>query len=189
MSKTEAKVGVDLGLTAQEKKELLEIVKKTVEEVSNGKRPSEINAPMNKLLEKRGAFVTLHKRGMLRGCIGALQASKPLYLTVQEMAEAACSRDPRFRPVTPEELKFLDYEISVLTPFEPVEDIKDIKVGLHGLLVRKGARSGLLLPQVASERNWDVETFLKETCRKAGLHPEAWRERDTQIFMFSADVF
>lgn len=189
MSKTEAKVGVDLGLTAQEKKELLEIVKKTVEEVSNGKRTSEINVPTNKLLEKRGAFVTLHKRGMLRGCIGSLQASKPLYLTVQEMAEAACSRDPRFRPVTPEELKYLDYEISVLTPFEPVEDIKDIKVGLHGLLVRKGARSGLLLPQVASERNWDVETFLKETCRKAGLHPEAWRERDTQIFMFSADVF
>ncbi len=189
MNTDEKRVGVDLGLTAEEKKELLEIVKKTVGEVSHGKKPSKIDSTLQGLKEKRGAFVTLYKRGMLRGCIGALQASRPLYLTVQEMAQAACSQDPRFRPVNPDELKFLDFEVSVLTPFELVKDVSDIKVGLHGLLIRKGSRSGLLLPQVASERNWDVETFLRETCRKAGLPPEAWKEPDAEIYSFSADVF
>ncbi len=189
METIEKNVGVNLGLSPDEKQELLDIVKKTIDEVSHGKTPSRITSSAQKLMENRGAFVTLHKRGMLRGCIGALQASKPLFLTVQEMAEAACSRDPRFRPVTADELKFIDYEISVLTPFERLTDIASIKVGLHGLLIRKGARSGLLLPQVASERNWDVETFLRETCRKAGLHPEAWKDGDTEIYAFSADVF
>lgn len=183
------KVGTDLGLTAEDKKELLDIVKKTVEEVCEGKKLSRIASKSERLSEKRGAFVTLHKRGMLRGCIGALQASQPLCFTVQEMAAAACSRDPRFRPVAPDELKYIDYEISVLTPFELVKDIADIKVGLHGLLIRKGSRSGLLLPQVASERNWDVDTFLRETCRKAGLQPDAWKDSDTEIYIFSADVF
>ena len=185
----EKKVGVDLGLTSEDKKQLLEIVKQTVDEVSHGKRLSKLTPTTEKLSELRGAFVTIYKRGMLRGCIGSLQASKPLYLTIQEMANSACSQDPRFRPVASDELKYLDYEVSVLTPFELVKDVTDIKVGLHGLLIRKGVRSGLLLPQVASERDWDVETFLRETCRKAGLHAEAWKDSDTEIYMFSADVF
>ncbi len=185
----EKKVGVDLGLTSEEKARLLEVVKQTVEEVSQGKNVSKIDPFTERLSEPRGAFVTIYKKGMLRGCIGSLQASRPLYLTIQEMAQSACSHDPRFRPVATDELKYLDYEVSVLTPFERVENVEDIKIGLHGLLIRKGARSGLLLPQVASERDWDVETFLSETCRKAGLHPDAWKENDTEIYAFSADVF
>ncbi len=185
----EKKVGVDLGLSIEEKKILLDIVKKTVEEVSSGKKPSKIFPETERLSENRGAFVTLYKRGMLRGCIGSLQASRPLYATVQEMAQAACSQDPRFRPVSPDELSYLEYEVSVLTPFQRVQDIDDIKVGLHGLLIRKQSRSGLLLPQVASERGWDTQTFLNETCRKAGLPPDAWKDGDTEIYFFSADVF
>ena len=185
----EKKVGVDLGLTSEEKARLLEIVKQTVEEVSQGKKVSKVDPFTERLLEPRGAFVTIYKKGMLRGCIGSLQASKPLYLTIQEMAQSACSHDPRFRPVAADELEYLDYEVSVLTPFERVGNVEDIKIGLHGLLVRKGSRSGLLLPQVASERDWDVETFLGETCRKAWLPPQAWKENDTEIYAFSADVF
>lgn len=185
----EKKVGINLGLTAEEKTRLHDIVKVTVEEVSHGKKLSKIDPSTDRLSEPRGAFVTIYKRGMLRGCIGSLQASKPLYLTVQEMAQSACSHDPRFRPVAADELKYLDYEISVLTPFERVENVEDIIIGLHGLLIRKGSRSGLLLPQVASERDWDVQTFLRETCRKAGLHPDAWQDSDTEIYAFSADVF
>jgi uncharacterized protein (TIGR00296 family) len=91
--------------------------------------------------------------------------------------------------VTPDELPYLDLEISVLTPLEEIESPDEIKVGVHGLLISKGNRSGLLLPQVASERNWDTITFLEETCRKAGLPKDAWKEEGTRIYVFSADVF
>ena len=133
--------------------------------------------------------MSIHKKGMLRGCIGTLEASSPLWKCVEDMAQAAAFRDPRFRPVTEEELPYMDVEISVLTPFCEVEDPAAIQVGLHGLLIRKGYMSGLLLPQVASERNWDCITFLQETCRKAGLPADAWKDEDTKIYVFSADVF
>jgi AmmeMemoRadiSam system protein A len=105
------------------------------------------------------------------------------------MAQAAAFRDPRFRPVEEEELPLLDLEISVLTPFEEIDDPEQIQVGLHGILIRKGYISGLLLPQVATERNWDRMTFLEEACRKAGLPRNAWKDPDTKIYVFSADVF
>jgi AmmeMemoRadiSam system protein A len=105
------------------------------------------------------------------------------------MAQAAAFRDPRFTPVTPDELDYLEIELSVLTPFRQVQDPEHIVVGRDGLLVTRGSHSGLLLPQVASERDWDRLTFLQETCRKAGLSPDAWQDEQTTIYAFSADVF
>jgi AmmeMemoRadiSam system protein A len=105
------------------------------------------------------------------------------------MAVAAAFRDPRFPPVRKDQLKDLSLEISVLTPLRKTADVDDIEVGTHGLYIRRGGRAGLLLPQVATEYGWDRGTFLRETCRKAGLAPEAWRDPETEIFLFSADVF
>jgi len=142
-----------------------------------------------KLNEKWGAFVSIYKQGMLRGCIGTMESPNPLCSTIEDMAQAAAFRDPRFRPIGPEELPYLELEISVLTPLREVKDSSEIQVGRDGILIRQGSCSGVLLPQVASERNWDRITFLEETCRKAGLPKNAWKEPNTKIYIFSADVF
>ncbi len=112
-----------------------------------------------------------------------------MFKTVAKMAEAAAFRDPRFQPLRADELPWLELEISILTPLEQIEDVERIRVGLHGLMIVKGSRSGLLLPQVAAERDWDVKTFLEETCRKAGLPRDAWKDKESAIYVFSADVF
>jgi len=189
MSSRKKNVGVDMGLTDEDKNELLRLVEKVVECRCKGLKTERYEPRSEKLKEKCGAFVTIHKKGMLRGCIGWLNASKPLCETIEEMAEAAAFKDPRFRPICTDELEFLDYEISVLTPFQRVKDIDEIQVGVDGILVKHGACSGLLLPQVATERNWDRVTFLGETCRKAGLPRDAWKDPGTEIYKFSADVF
>lgn len=142
-----------------------------------------------KLKEKRGAFVTLKRKNQLRGCIGYLQAFKPLSRTIMEMAQAAAFQDPRFPPLAKNELADLDIEISVLTPFRLIKDIEEIEVGKHGLLIERGGYSGLLLPQVATEYRWDRQTFLEHTCLKAGLPKEAWKDTDTKIQVFSAEIF
>lgn len=141
------------------------------------------------LLEELGAFVTLREKGQLRGCIGLITAKKPLYLGVRDAAAFAAVQDPRFSPVTQEELPRLDYEISVLTPFRRVLDVKEIRVGRDGLLMIRGGNEGVLLPQVATEQGWDRKTFLEEACRKAGLPRQAWQDEATDIFAFSAIVF
>jgi AmmeMemoRadiSam system protein A len=182
-------VGTDLGLLDEEKRELHRIARTVIESRAAGKPAPQIVPAFPKLAEKFGAFVSIHKRGMLRGCIGCLTAEDALHKTVEEMAEAAAFRDPRFTPVQTEELPHLDLEISVLTPFVEIEDTEDIQVGVHGIMIRKGNYSGLLLPQVAAERNWDTITFLEETCRKAGLSKNAWQDKETKIYVFSADVF
>jgi AmmeMemoRadiSam system protein A len=189
MSPKKKECGVDLGLSDEEKAELIRIARGAIECVCYGKKVPSATPTTEKLKEPWGAFVTIYQKGMLRGCIGCLQTSDPLCQTVSEMAQAAASRDPRFRPVTEDELQHLNLEVSVLTPFEEIKDAEEIKVGIHGILIRKGYLSGILLPQVAAERNWDRMTFLRETCRKAGLPADAWKDKDTQIFIFSADVF
>jgi AmmeMemoRadiSam system protein A len=141
------------------------------------------------LKENRGAFVTLNKHGQLRGCIGTIQPSRPLYQVVEEMAAAAAFEDSRFDPLTVQELKDLELEISVLTPLQRVKNIQEIEIGKHGLYIKKGFYSGLLLPQVATDYNWSRQTFLEETCRKAGMDRNAWKEKGTEIYMFSADIF
>ncbi len=179
------------GLSQQEKKQLLKVARKGVESVAEGSMGNvDMEEPVSeKLSEPRGAFVSIYKKGMLRGCIGAIISNKELIRTVGEMAVAAASQDPRFRPVQAEELPYIDIEISALTPFKEVHDPGEIVVGTHGIMIEKGPSSGLLLPQVATGRNWDNITFLRETCRKAGLAPDSWKDEDARIYIFSAEVF
>jgi uncharacterized protein len=141
------------------------------------------------LCELRGVFVTLHRQGRLRGCIGYLEPVKPLIAAVQEMAAAAAFHDPRFPPLREEELADLDIEISVLSPMRPIANPEEIEVGKHGLYLERAQARGLLLPQVATECKWDRITFLEQTCCKAGLPPSAWKEADAHIYVFSAEIF
>ncbi len=139
------------------------------------------------LREARGAFVTLHENGALRGCIGTIAAVAPLNVIVREMARAASVEDTRFPPVTTAELDALQLEISVLTPMVAISP-EDVVVGRHGLMVSYQGRQGLLLPQVATECGWDRETFLAQTCRKAGLAPDSWKQ-GAKLEAFTAEVF
>jgi AmmeMemoRadiSam system protein A len=141
------------------------------------------------LLERKGAFVSLHRGEELRGCIGQLYADRELYKIVQHCVIAAALEDRRFVPVTQEELEDLNIEISVLTPFHRVRDIEEIEVGRHGLYIVQGRFRGLLLPQVATQYRWDRMTFLEQTCRKSGLPESAWRDPHTVIHTFEAEVF
>jgi len=138
--------------------------------------------------EPRGAFVTWTNGGALRGCIGTLEPAEPLWVTVQRVAISAATRDPRFGPIEARELKALEIDISALTPLKTVADASEIRIGTHGLVIRKGARSGVLLPQVASSRGRDVEEFLRNACLKAGLDEDDWKI-GAEIQAFSADVF
>jgi len=140
-----------------------------------------LDAPM-------GAFVTVHSHGELRGCLGRLETDRPIAENVVHLAAVVSDSDPRFAPLRPAELADVDIEISALTPEEEVHDISEIEVGRHGLIVEQGYHRGLLLPQVATEYNWDRETFLEHTCLKAGLPRDAWRN-GARIFRFEAQVF
>ena len=135
-----------------------------------------------------GAFVTLHRRGELRGCLGRVGVEAPLSETIVDLAAIVADSDPRFEEVSPHELADIEIEISVLTPEEEVKSVEEIEVGRHGLIVEQGYRRGLLLPQVATEHGWNATTFLEHACRKAMLPPDAWRNGAT-IFTFEAQVF
>lgn len=133
--------------------------------------------------------MTLKENGRLRGCIGFTSPMQPLYLTVRDAAMYAALQDPRFPPVTSSELQRLEYEVSVLSPMRRVQDIHSIKIGEHGLLIKNGRHEGLLLPQVPVEEHWNQEQFLQQTCVKAGISPDCWKDADTDIFGFTAVVF
>lgn len=140
------------------------------------------------LSEPRGAFVTLMRHGQLRGCIGQVAPTDPLVHVVVQCAVSAATEDPRFTPVALDEIAQLEIELSLLSRPAPVR-FDEIEVGLHGLIATQGAQCGLLLPQVADERNWPVERFLEETCLKAGLDAYAWKQPETRIEAFTAEVF
>ncbi len=144
---------------------------------------------LENLQEKRGAFVTLTSDGHLRGCIGQIMARLPLYEAVAEMAVAAAFEDPRFSAVTDEDFKSIDIELSVLSPLKRVYELETIKVGRDGLMIKMDMHSGLLLPQVASEHGWSITEFLQQTCLKAGLPKSSYRDRQAEVYRFSADVF
>ncbi len=141
------------------------------------------------LASERGAFVTLTAGEALRGCIGSFAPHGTLARTVADVAVSAASADPRFTPVRAEELDELRYRISALWPCEPMRDVAHVRIGSHGLLVKSGLRRGALLPGVALENGWDAPTFLKHTCLKAGLGPDAWRDPATTVEVFSAEEF
>lgn len=186
---SEHEVGIDLGFSKDEKAKLKEIAIKSIEAAVQGGENPEFEGISEKLKEPYGVFVTINKHGNLRGCIGHIIADQPLYLTCAEMAKAAALSDPRFDPVAKEELKDLQIEISVLTPFEPVKDLEKIVIGRDGLIIKRGYYSGLLLPQVATDYGWTVEEFLEHTCNKAGLPTDAYKQKGTEIYKFSAEVF
>jgi AmmeMemoRadiSam system protein A len=140
------------------------------------------------LTRRAGAFVTLKKGDELRGCIGHLLADRPLYQRVQEMAVAAATADPRFPPLTAEELEEVSVEISVLSPLHRVIDTQQIQVGTHGLVILQSGQQGVLLPQVPVNEGWDLGEFLENLCLKAGLMPNCWADRPT-LYAFTAVVF
>jgi AmmeMemoRadiSam system protein A len=176
-------------LTEEEKTRLHDIARQSIAAGLAGRRPQPLTDVGGVLEEPRGAFVTLHLGGALRGCIGLIEAVKPLAETIQEMAYAAAFSDPRFPPLTAREFQDVNLEISVLSPLRRIKKVHEIQVGVHGLYIRQGSRRGLLLPQVATEYHWDRETFLNQTCHKAGLPATAWKEPQTEIYLFSADIF
>ena len=157
-----------VGLNKDEKIYLLDLARKTIAElISHNKLP--VTKPISdKVKEEFGVFVTLHKNGNLRGCIGYIEGIRPLYQAVMEMAESAAFRDPVVK----------------------IEDINRIEVGKHGIIIQRGPyQRGLLLPQVATEWGWNREDFLTQTCYKAGLPGDAWKDKETEISIFSAEIF
>jgi AmmeMemoRadiSam system protein A len=180
-----------LDLTEAHRKTLLGIARQSIAAALEGHTHQWKAEDVEETLRRpAGAFVTLRTHeGDLRGCIGSIQAVEPLYKAVASSATAAAFRDPRFEPLRPGELERLELEISVMGPIEPVVKIDEIVVGRDGLILSRGRRAGLLLPQVATEYEWDRETFLDQTCIKAGLPRGAWRDGDCQIGKFSAIVF
>jgi len=177
-------------LNKQQQVDLLNLARKTIADklgVETDIKLSSFNE--NIFNEKCGSFVTLHTHGDLRGCIGYIEGIKNIPETVKEMAVSSAFRDPRFLPLSREEYKDIDIEISILSPIEEVHDIKDIVVGRDGIIITKGGYRGLLLPQVAVEQGWDRDTFLTHTCYKAGLPGDSWKKKDVIIEKFSAQVF
>jgi len=173
-------------LTDGERKELLALAQKTIDfRVRRGATP-EHTVKNPRLMANGAAFVTINRKGTLRGCIGTIQPVMPLYRAVITNAVSACSRDPRFPPMTKEELRDMEVQVTVLSSLEPLDDIKNIQIGIHGLYIVKGINSGVLLPQVAQEYNWDVRTFLEQVAIKAGLPKEAWK--DAELYSFTADI-
>lgn len=176
-------------LTTEQKKVLLKLARDTIEKYLKDGSLMALPEAKGILGEICGAFVTLHKDGELRGCIGNMIGQCPLVETIRNMAIAAATEDPRFPEVSLKEMGEIDIEISVLSPLKRIKDVSEIEVGTHGILMRRGARQGVLLPQVAVEWKWNRDEFLKHTCQKAGLSSDAWKDPDTVIEIFSAEVF
>ena len=175
-------------LYSDDRRQLLLLARAALIELILHDRLPEPPALAGRLIERSGAFVTLYCRGRLRGCVGMSSGNLPLSETVVQAAVSAARDDPRFAAVTREELPEVEIEISVLSDPQP-GPAGAVEVGRHGLLVIRGRKRGLLLPQVAVERSWPVQRFLEETCRKAGLPADAWRDPETQLLVFTAEVF
>ena len=174
-------------LTRDERQRLLTIARAALEARVRGEPPPAVSAGDRPLIAS-GAFVSIHRHGDLRGCLGRLDGNWPLDELVGDLGADVADTDPRFPPVAPGELPDIDIEISVLTPAVPVARLDDIEPGRHGLIAEQGGRRGLLLPQVATEYGWDRQTFVEHTCRKAGLPTDAWAH-GARLFTFEAQVF
>jgi AmmeMemoRadiSam system protein B/AmmeMemoRadiSam system protein A len=175
-------------LSPDEKTGLLQIARETLDRFVRSNEVLHTETDNPKFLGPKGAFVTLKKKGALRGCIGFIEPVLPLHQTIVQATIYAASKDARFSPVSSSELKEIDIEISVLTPPQKIVEPREVKVGKHGLIIAKGDRRGLLLPQVPVENGWSRLTFLQRTCQKAGLPKDAWKS-GAEIFTFEAIVF
>lgn len=175
-------------MNKKEQNQLLQLARETICATVTGQPLPLLEKPAAALCSHSGCFVTIKQLGQLRGCIGSFVSQQPLWQTVQEMAVSAATRDPRFYPMKPDDLADFSLEISVLSPLQQIQSIEQIQVGTHGLYLIKGHSHGVLLPQVAVEYGWDRDTFLRQTCRKAGLPDDAWH-KDAELYIFSAEVF
>ena len=175
-------------LSEADRQSLLELARRAIVEAVSSQKPAACIPHSGVFAEKRGVFVTLHARGRLRGCIGVIEAFEPLGESITRCAASAAFEDPRFSPVSQEEVRELQIELSLLSPPEPILP-QNIEIGKHGLLISQAAKRGLLLPQVAVQHKLGREQFLEETCRKAGLAAHAWQEPETQILGFTCEVF
>ena len=175
-------------LSETDRRALLELARRAIIEGVLFQKPLETIPNFDIFGERRGAFVTVHVRGRLRGCIGIIEPADPLGEVIAHCAAGAALHDPRFAAVRAEELADLNIEISLLSPLELISPDK-VEIGRHGLLVWRDAHRGLLLPQVAVEHKLTREQFLDETCRKANLPPKSWQDPDTQIHGFTCEVF
>lgn len=172
------------------KYEALDIARKTLESYFEDGKVTEVTSTNLELSRNLGAFVTLHKHGELRGCIGEFEPSRPLYKVIQNMAVAAATKDTRFQPVTKDELPEIEIEISVMTPKKKISNWREINLGKDGVVVQKGSQSGTFLPQVATETGWNLEEFLGELCsQKAGLPNACYLDPEVSLYTFSAQVF
>lgn len=176
-------------LSTDVKKLIFKIVRQTIESRFDSKvKPME--CPLDEVFNQSlGLFVTINKHGGLRGCIGYVKPYKPLYYALIDLASAAAFSDNRFNPVQESEVKDLRFEISLLSPLILVEDINEIVVGRDGLMIEHSWGSGLLLPQVATKYHWTKEQFLEETCHKACLDANCWKQHNTKIYRFEAEIF
>jgi AmmeMemoRadiSam system protein A len=167
---------------------LLKIARKAIVHQVKGDDYSPTQKEEKALNVHSGCFVTINQAGHLRGCIGNFQSQQPLYREVTTMAVAAACQDPRFPPMNLQDLDNFSLEITILSPLEQISDINQIEVGTHGIYIIKGLNRGVLLPQVATEYGWDRETFLRQTCAKAGLIDDAWQQPDVEIYIFSGQI-
>jgi AmmeMemoRadiSam system protein A len=175
-----------------QKQTLLKVARDCVESAVSGKAILKPKSDDPLLSEHCGCFVTLKNGEDLRGCIGQFVANRPLIEIVADMAKASATGDPRFfsNPVTADELDELNIEISVLSPLKKTDNPLSLRLGIDGIYIRKGQNSGCFLPQVATETGWSKEQFLSYCCsHKAGLSPNAWRDKDTEVFLFTAEIF
>jgi len=177
--------------TLEQKRRLIDIARETIEEYLRTGKKLDVKESDERLMREEGAFVTIHKKGYLRGCIGNIIGKKPLYVTIRDMAISSATQDPRFPPVKPEELDDIDIEISVLSQPKVIRDVDEIKLGTHGVIVSQGLRHyGVFLPQVADDTGWTKEEFLSQLCaQKAHLPADAWKDPKTKIETFTAEVF
>ncbi|MBU0638060.1 MAG: AmmeMemoRadiSam system protein A [Planctomycetes bacterium] len=165
-------------------------VRQVLEYALRGEDLARAVPPANEPVEHGGVFVTLRKQGLLRGCMGTLDPNEPIAKATCSAAQSAALKDPRFPPISLAELPNLTIEVSILSQPWPMGDIDELERGRHGILVRQGFHRGLFLPQVATEHNFDKETFLSRCCsEKAGLAPDAWRDPATEVLLFTADIF
>jgi AmmeMemoRadiSam system protein A len=177
-------------LTRDQRSRLLQIARDSIAAALENRRDELADDAFDEVLRRpSGAFVTLTISGELRGCVGSIHPVAPLFRAVSQSAFNAAFRDPRFPPLRKDEFARTEIEISVMGPIEVVQDVNEILVGRDGLIVSRGRYAGLLLPQVATEYGWNRDTFLEQTCRKAGLPGDAWRLPDCRIERFSAEVF
>jgi AmmeMemoRadiSam system protein A len=179
-------------LSEKEKKEILKLAKLAIQSIFKKELIAELTKQkrvVKNLGLRNGVFVTITKRGELRGCIGYILPVREFEELVVDAAVSAAMRDPRFDPLTEDEVGEIEIEVSVLSEPKRIENVSEVEVGKHGLIVRRGPFQGLLLPQVATEYNWDKLTFIRQTCIKAGLSPDEWKKEGTEIYTFTAEVF